>query len=216
MAKSNKPVRRREAGTGKFTRISGSEPLEQGGVAVEEPPIGAPSAVGSDIFRKETHSDEFPMGEKPPLRDPVNLDEPVEREPELILPVDKPLQKKQAEALAFSEEPITIRIERGPEKFAAPWAPCTVNGKAHVLIGGRWMQTTHFPVNKIFTTKRKYVEVLARSRTDNVSTEVIGRETDRPENVTYRSPSMRFPFTIIEDKNPMGREWLAQIMGMPT
>lgn len=121
-------------------------------------------------------------------------------------------ERDYATALQFNEDPVTIRIERGSEKFAPPVIDCWVNGKgAEVLINGRWRELRFLPVGIVVTTKRKYVEVLAASKIDSIQTNVI-RENDSERNLVERFPSSRAPFSVLEDKNPKGVEWLTNLV----
>lgn len=143
---------------------------------------------------------------------PITLDDgPIDRE-QVVLPVDTPLIDDYAKALSFAEEPVTIRVSPSAEKFAPTVIDCAVNGKgAEVFVGGRWHELGVIPVGREVTTKRKYVEVLARSKQDNVSTRIEQR-TDGEENIVDRSTYHKAPFSVIEDRNPMGAEWLTRIM----
>lgn len=118
-----------------------------------------------------------------------------------------------AAQLAFNEEPITIRIERSAEKFAPLVVDCWCNGKgAEVLIQGRWVETAYLPVGMPVTTKRKYVEILARSKIDSVQTKVEDRDSEKPRNVIERFTSSKSPFSVLEDKNPKGAAWLNSLV----
>ena len=131
-------------------------------------------------------------------------------QPDII--VAQPSQDDYVDALAFNEEPVTIRLEPSAEKFASPWVPCWVNGKgAEVLMGNKWVEFGYLPVSKQLTTKRKYVEVLLRSKRDSVQTNVIERDNEDPRNIVERSTSSTALFSIIEDRNPKGAEWATEL-----
>lgn len=157
---------------------------------------------------REIHTGDLDVGQ---AKDIVLDDDPIDRE-QIIVPVDGPLLSGQAQNLAFSEEPVTIRIERTKEKNAPKVVDAWVNGKgAEVLINGKFVEFGCLPVGLIVTTKRKYVEVLARSKTDSVSTSVVKRD-DGEDNIVNRDTSSSIPFTVVQDKNPIGAEWLTRLL----
>lgn len=114
--------------------------------------------------------------------------------------------------LAFNEEPVTIRLEPTPEKFASRWVPCWVNGKgAEVLVNGKWIEFGYLPVSQPLTIKRKYVEVLIRSKRDTIQTTVIERDNEDPQNMIERSTSSTAMFSVLEDRNPKGADWATEL-----
>ena len=138
-------------------------------------------------------------------------DEPIDHE-QLVIPVDRPLESEYIKALKFAEEPVTIRIERSSEKFAPLTVDCWVNGiGAEVFMRGKWLQLGYLPVGYPIITKRKYVEVLARSKVDSVQTDVQKRE-DSEDNIIQRHTSQKSPFSILKDDNPLGHEWLTRLL----
>lgn len=163
-------------------------------------------AVNTPVRRptRELHSEDVKSGRKMQFesRDDLVGDVVVAEE----------LHKDYMEALAFMEDPITIRIERSSEKFAPPTIPCWVNGKgAEVLVRGQWVSLGHLPVGVPLTTKRKYVEVLLGSKTDSIQTKTIKRE-DSEDNLVERFPSSTAPLSVLEDKSPRGVAWLTNIV----
>jgi hypothetical protein len=69
-----------------------------------------------------------------------------------------------------------------------------------------------FPIWYEIITKRKYIDQLARSRTTSIKTRIVGPQEERPKNELDRYTSMNAPFSIIEDRNPLGREWAKRVM----
>jgi hypothetical protein len=156
----------------------------------------------------EIHTGDMKVGQQPS----ISLDGPLDHE-QVIIPVDTPLETEQTKNLAFAEEPVTIRIEPSSEKFAPKVVDCWVNGVgAEVFMNGRWHKLGVLPVGIPVTTKRKYVEVIARSKQDTVST-ISGKPGDEnPENRIERNTYHKAPFSVISDKNPVGAEWLTRLM----
>lgn len=154
----------------------------------------------------ETHTGDLAIEQKPVISGREDLEGEIVLAPEV-------LQADYNEALAFAEEPITIRVERTGEKNAPRAIDLWCNGKgAEVLINGRWVALGVFPVGIVVTTKRKYAEILARSKLDNVETDSGSTMDAVDKNDIIRNTSARAPFTVIQDKNPKGVAWLAGVM----
>lgn len=62
--------------------------------------------------------------------------------------------------------------------------------------------------------KRKYVEVLARARTETF-TQVQGRADDRSSLKMVPEMVMKYPFVVVEDPSDIGAEWLRNILDQP-
>ena len=126
--------------------------------------------------------------------------------------VDKIESDDYAEALAFMEEPVTIRIEPSSDKNAATAFPVWVNGKmAEVFQNGRWDEIGYLPVGRQLTVRRKVLEVIIRAKVDTVHTQIQEMDSERPNNVISRFTSPVHSFSIIEDRNPRGSAWVAEI-----
>ena len=152
------------------------------------------------------------IGQKPILEMPA-IDEAVEHE-SVIVPAEDALLSDSLERLAFAEEPVTILIHRSGEKFAPRSTDFIgINGKgAEMLFKNGWVPIGYLPRGQSVTTKRKYVEVLARAKQDHVTTQVIERDNEDPQNFIERSTTSLASFYMIEDKNPKGVEWLSQLL----
>lgn len=140
------------------------------------------------------------------------LGEDIEREPDIIPATAEVLNKQYADQIAFMEEPITIMIQPGSDRDPQIVHDVWVNGKgAEVFVNGKWIEFGCIPVGIEVVTKRKYVEVLARKKTDKISTQVI-KHQDGEENKVVRATSHGCPFSVVEDRNPRGRQWLSDVM----
>jgi hypothetical protein len=135
-----------------------------------------------------------------PGRQPAPIDLMVDREPEQIELVDKPITMDYAAQLQFNEDELLIRLERNAEKFQAPAHTFTVNGRSVTI-----------PVGVNALVKRKFVEVIARSQPYTVQTDVGDATVDRPHNRLVRYQSAKYPFSVLRDPSPMGYEWLQRI-----
>lgn len=117
------------------------------------------------------------------------------------------------EELKFNDDPIAIIIAQPNEKNPPTHQPVWVNGKgAEMLIGGQFVEMIYLPVGVPLVTKRKYVEALARSKFDQIRTRIIEHQNRHPDNVIDRTRLATALFTVIEDRNPLGRPWLEEML----
>lgn len=169
------------------------------------------SKKASELHREHDSRAHAPA-QKPQITMPP-LGVELERTPEIIVP-ETSLLKKDMDALAFNEEQVTIMIHRSHEKFSPR---CTdliaIQGvKAEMLFRNGWIPMGYLPRGQAFITKRKYVEALAGSKMDTIHTSVEDLPGGETRNVVDRIVSATCTFSVIEDKNPLGAEWLARIL----
>lgn len=120
--------------------------------------------------------------------------------------------KDYTERLAMGEDPVTILIQPGSDENAPNSYGCWVNGKgAEAFIGGEWKSITYIPVGFPIIIKRKYVEVLGRAKVDRVHTRHEGTDKAEPKNWVERNTSAVANFVVLEDANPRGVPWLAEL-----
>lgn len=150
-------------------------------------------------MRKEVHTGDMPTRQPVPIV--VAPEGPVVREAETIELADTPMAKSDLDELAFMEERVTIRVEPLAEEFAPTVLDFYVNGRAE------WV-----PVGQEWTLPRKYVEVIARAQPFKVRTQTGNVNDEKPENRIVRSQRAQYPFSVLHDPNPRGREWLTRIM----
>ncbi len=160
--------------------------------------------------RKETHTADMPLGQPDAMQMPeVGLPE----RGDAIVSVTEPLHSAYTQALLFAEEPVTILINKSPEKFAPLTVDCWCNGKgAEVMADGKWVEFGWLPVERAVTTKRKYVEILARSKHMSVNTVVGDMNEESPKNEISRSNSLKAQFSIIGDTSPQAGAWIQSLM----
>lgn len=162
-------------------------------------------AVRKHTKKPEVHSDDIKIEQPAPIVDHRDYDG------DIIL-VDRPLNKNVLEALAFMEEPVTIRLEPTAEKNAPTWFPVWVNGKgAELFQRGQWQEIAYLPVGRVITIKRKVLEVIIRAKLDSVATDVREPESEHPNNVIKRFTSAVHSFSVIEDANPRGVAWMTEM-----
>ena len=166
--------------------------------------------MGRQALKKEVHTADTQIEQKDDLvSDAAHKD----RGGETIEAFPVSPSKEYAGHLAFAEEPVTIRLEQSSEKNTATVHPVWCNGKgAEVLINGKWREVTYLPTNVELTTKRKYVAILAGAKIDSVKTEIQNEDSEHPNNVTRRITTALVTFSVIEDKNPLGRAWIQELV----
>lgn len=135
--------------------------------------------------------------------------------PSAVQPVDREMKDLNFDSIAFAEDKLLIIIHRGHDPKFSPM--CTdyiaVNGvPAEILYKNGWIRSGYLPRGLPFYTKRKYVEVLARSKQDSINTEVITRDREDPVNKTHTITTASLAFSVLEDKNPKGAEWLTLLL----
>ena len=114
--------------------------------------------------------------------------------------------------LAFNEEPVTIMLEPSADKNAASAFPIWVNGKrAEVYQNGAWQEIGYLPTGRELIVKRKVLEVIIRAKIDTVSTKILDENGERPNNIISRFTSPVHSFSILEDRNPRGPAWVAEL-----
>lgn len=148
------------------------------------------------------HTADMPVGQQTAGRLVLpDLDQPIIRESIEIEPVAAPLTASDFDEIMFMEELVKIRVEPLQEKNPRKMIDLYVNGKAE------WV-----PIGRPWIMRRKYVEVLARSKPMSVQTKhESAEESLNPQNEVIRTTSSQFPFSVLQD-TPRGIEWLNRLM----
>lgn len=118
----------------------------------------------------------------------------------VALDVDSPDFQKFAGNIDFMNEPVLICITPTADKGAEQVIDVYNDGIPQRFVRGHWT-----------VAKRKFVEVLARSKPFGVTTPEI---TDGNGNRTTRidvTHGLRYPFEM-KDRNPRGQSWLQNIL----
>lgn len=109
---------------------------------------------------------------------------------------------KTAASDAFMMERVTIMIMETTDAKAPPYADVGVDHMRAII-----------PRGVPFAVPRCIVEVLARMREDRYTQSM---DRDGSGEITMgnlrKQSGLAFPFTVIEDKNPKGGAWLANIL----
>ena len=78
-----------------------------------------------------------------------------------------------------------------------------VQGKgAEIFENGKWLEIGWLPIGREIITKRKYVEVLARSKSDAVKTVHDDATVANPRNTLQRRTSANYPLSILQTPTP--------------
>jgi hypothetical protein len=103
-----------------------------------------------------------------------------------------------AAQLAFLEEYVVINIHDTNEKGAENPVPLWVNGRSVAIPRGADM-----------AVKRKYVELLLRAKPEAINTRIT--RDGEPRNHIDKSRQLKYPFSIVLDRNPRGPAWARKI-----
>ena len=139
------------------------------------------------------------------------------RQSSMIHQIDSPLDPEYLAALAFAEDTVLISLAQSTEKNASRWKDCWVNGKGiEVFKDNRWQEFKAIPRGKRVLTKRKYVEVLARAKEDNITTNVV-QYRDHEDNQIVHNVVMTSGITIHADPagiapGTKGYEWFEKMI----
>jgi hypothetical protein len=162
--------------------------------------------------RRETHTEDLPIRQYGDVD--LGLDAQLVRGESIPFEGDPEAAKAYYAELAFMEEPLTIRIEEnsGNAEYPETHVPVSVQGKmAEVFYNGKWVEIGWLPIGQTLITKRKYVEVLARSVSVTLRTIHDDATVERPRNTERRNNKVNYPMSILQDDNPRGRQWLQNI-----
>ena len=154
--------------------------------------------------KKEIHTDDMKVGQLKTIIMPNDGDaSSIIREPDHSIDViDGPTASDYAAELAFMEEPVTITVAETTDTNAIPVPGVWVNGRSQYFIRG-----------VAVTVRRKFVEGLVRAKPINVKTKVSQAGAgEEPVNAIIRTSALLYPFTVNEDKNPRGADWLRKIL----
>lgn len=136
------------------------------------------------------------------------LGEALERHSDILVVDEKALHKKYLEALAFANEPIMIELEPPMEDNPPHCHPCWVQGRgAEIFQDGKWICYGAFPYGVKIITRRKYVEVLLRSKRTRVTAGYTKFEKSE-DNWVKPTVTATVTVRILEDRSKYANEWL--------
>ena len=147
--------------------------------------------------RPPRNTEAFDVGQN----DPLTLSEIGDPPP--IEKVSESDFSSAAKLSAFMNEILTVVVadDAGENSIEVPCV--NVNGLNQAFIRGQ--------VQKV---KRKYVEQLARTRVTKYEQKTP--DPSKPENIQMvEKTALKYPFTVMFDPSPNGREWLQAILKQP-
>ncbi len=153
------------------------------------------------MAQQEFNTSEIAPKQKREIKLDLNTDLTQVRQNEDIIIETGAINKDYLAELAFMEEPVTIRLERTAEKNAPAFIDVSVNGRTEWLEKGK-------PV----TIARKYIDVLARCKSDFIETVAPNAESGEIVNRLMRNTTAKHPFTVISDPSPRGYDWLTGVL----
>lgn len=126
---------------------------------------------------------------------------PVIRDDNSIVAAEGPIGDDYAKELAFLEEKVEVMVHESTDPNAENPVQVACNGINQFFVRGQTQ-----------VVKRKFVEILARSKTTSIATrdarDLSGDLTTRIEKAT----ALRYPFSVIRDENPKGAVWLKSVL----
>lgn len=148
---------------------------------------------------KELHTDDV-RGRSKPL---INLQDSLAdiRDNEDVIVESNSIDLAYFDELQFMEEKISIRLEPSSDRYSPKFVDVAVNGRIE------WLE-----VGKPIQVARKYIEVLARAKSDTFITIAPNTNDENPVNMISRNTSQKYPFSVIKDSNPRGYQWLTSVL----
>lgn len=127
-------------------------------------------------------------------------------EPSYIEAVDRPIEELNQEKLAmlqFMEEPVTVHIHTTTDKTAEPIFEVFNGGQREVFRRGETK-----------TVARKFVEILATRKP--VSYEQVRKQDANGiyHDIQVPTTALKYPFSVTNDPNPRGADWLRFTLAM--
>ena len=119
-----------------------------------------------------------------------------------IVEIERNLDGKLIENELFMNELVTIMVaDTNDEQDADVLVQVSINGKNQFFVRGHPQ-----------TVRRCYVERLARAKKTSFTQNLDERQGEEVFNRMKSHNALRYPFTVIEDKNPVGGAWLRAIL----
>lgn len=117
-----------------------------------------------------------------------------------VMDIDSPEFKSAAAELEFMNEMVAVRVHESTDKNAEKIIFVSNDGVPQRFVRGQYV-----------AAKRKYVEVLARSKPFSVTTpETTDGNGDRTTMIRT-TVGLMYPFDM-QDRNPRGQAWLQRVL----
>lgn len=146
---------------------------------------------------KRTDTDEMDVGQHTHIDMPAEgvIDRSAMHEEGIEIVQNVKLDGYAAE-LAFMEEKIEIEVHESTDQNAQSMVDVYCNGVPQRFIRGQRQ-----------VVKRKFVSILADARQTSMKTTIQVQGEDAVNRIDKHS-ALRFPFSVMRDDNPKGRDWL--------
>lgn len=115
--------------------------------------------------------------------------------------MDTPIADNYAASLAFMEEPVEVMLHESTDPNADNPVQVACNGVNQFFWRGQ-------PI----TVKRKFVEILARSKQTAIQTKEVRDHSGALTTAIGKTTALRYPFSIISDQNRNGAVWLKRTL----
>lgn len=115
--------------------------------------------------------------------------------------VDRVLTMDKAETEMFMAEKIMVLVQDSSDEFDNEIVETWVNGRVQRFLRGQAQ-----------VVKRCYVEALARAKRTTYRQTLDERAGEQSFNQLRPHHALAYPFTVLEDKNPLGRAWLQSVL----
>lgn len=122
-------------------------------------------------------------------------------EPAHIEPVENAVTKEFLDELAFMEEKVTVLVHDTTNPADVPVPEVWNDGRVQRFIRGKEQ-----------VVKRKFVELLARSKRTTYTQEKVRDDQDIESYRNVPHTVLQFPFSIVHDSNPKGAAWLKNVL----
>jgi hypothetical protein len=110
-----------------------------------------------------------------------------------------------AQELAFNEEFIEVMLHESTDPNAENPVYTACNGVSQYFFRGQVQQV-----------RRKFVGILASAKEHRVSTPEYRAADGSQAMGIRRTSSLKYPFSVVSDKNPRGAAWLKSLLSAPT
>jgi hypothetical protein len=149
---------------------------------------------------KPLEADAEQIGQRRERRIPITGEARIESDD--IEVIDRVPPQDTLKTLAFMEELVTVVVHKSHEKNAEAVVTIWNDGRSQPFVRG--------VPNMV---KRKFVECLARAKLTVFDQDVhVDRSTGEGVNRMIPNTGLKYPFDVIQDKNPRGRAWLQSIL----
>lgn len=117
--------------------------------------------------------------------------------------IDLNVNKKIVDMEAFMNERVVVLVNSSG-----------VEGEANVICVGVNGVMQYIKRDMKIAIKRKFVEALSRSKSTTFNQDLDERQGDKMNQV-HAQTTLRIPFQVVRDDNPLGHEWLAELLAQP-